>query len=393
MKAILIKHWLCLFLFLGVLLLPSAPVYSAEPFLQQELEIQEGGSRRFFRRGQGARRPSDFVRDTRDVRSAFTSVVSQPRKSTVEVLSERERIALGTIVDENGYILTKASQLGDDLQCRLSDGRRLDATIVGIHHSTDLAMLKIEDKNLPAIQWSSASTEVGSILATPGLNTIPESIGVASVVPRQIHAPSGILGILLEQDDKGPRIQQVVPDSGAANAGLRVDDIVLGVNGVGTRRREELISIIQGFNPGDQVYLRVARGERSMDVTATLGSRFELTNPDHRADFQNHLGGELSKRRAGFPQALQHDSVLRPEDCGGPLVNLDGKAVGINIARSGRVSSLALPASVVRPLISDLKSGKYAPTFSSALRTWSSSTVVSKENSRSDRFRTTGKAP
>jgi len=63
---------------------------------------------------------------------------------------------------------------------------------------------------------------------------------------------------------------------------------------------------------------------------------------------------------------LQHDTILNPKDCGGPVVNLDGKTVGINIARSGRVESLAIPAEAVLAVISDLESGKLAPKELSA---------------------------
>jgi serine protease Do len=62
----------------------------------------------------------------------------------------------------------------------------------------------------------------------------------------------------------------------------------------------------------------------------------------------------LSERRGGFSLAIQHDSVLKPADCGGPIVDLDGKAVGLNIARAGRVESYALPAAVVRASVAKL---------------------------------------
>ena len=39
---------------------------------------------------------------------------------------------------------------------------------------------------------------------------------------------------------------------------------------------------------------------------------------------------------------MQHDSPLMPEQCGGPLVNLRGEVVGLNIARAGRTASYAL---------------------------------------------------
>jgi serine protease Do len=80
-----------------------------------------------------------------------------------------------------------------------------------------------------------------------------------------------------------------------------------------------------------------------------------------RSEFQNSLGGELSNLRTGFPTILQHDSVLAPEECGGPLVNLDGKVVGFNIARAGRVESYAIPTHVIMSLMYDLMSGNLAP--------------------------------
>ena len=86
------------------------------------------------------------------------------------------------------------------------------------------------------------------------------------------------------------------------------------------------------------------------------------------------LGGPLSERRSGFPYVLEHDTVLRPKDCGGPLVDLDGNAVGINIARVSRVSSYALPASAIRPILADMMAGKFpVPTSRLALETVSTS--------------------
>jgi serine protease Do len=76
---------------------------------------------------------------------------------------------------------------------------------------------------------------------------------------------------------------------------------------------------------------------------------------------QNRMGSELSSRRTGYPIILQHDSVLKPSDCGSPLVDLEGRVLGINISRAGRVESWAIPTEVIRPLLADLKAGKGAP--------------------------------
>ena len=52
---------------------------------------------------------------------------------------------------------------------------------------------------------------------------------------------------------------------------------------------------------------------------------------------------------------MQHDAVLSPQDCGGPLVDLDGKVVGINIARAGRVETYALPSKLARSVLASLR--------------------------------------
>jgi serine protease Do len=74
----------------------------------------------------------------------------------------------------------------------------------------------------------------------------------------------------------------------------------------------------------------------------------------------------MSHRRAGFPQAIQHDTVLNPEMCGGPVVDLSGKAVGVNIARAGRVETYAVPADTAKLLVRELRGGPAAPIGATA---------------------------
>jgi serine protease Do len=69
----------------------------------------------------------------------------------------------------------------------------------------------------------------------------------------------------------------------------------------------------------------------------------------------SRVRGDFSQRAKGFEQAIEHDTVLQPWLCGGPLVNLDGKAIGINIARASRVSTYALPARLVKRILDNLK--------------------------------------
>ena len=295
------------------------------------------------------------------VLAAFRDVVSAPAKSTVQILSDGKRAALGAVVGADGFVLTKASELKGKLQCRLFDGKLLDAQIVGREPSLDLAMLKIDAKELPVIVWSDTdASQVGSLLVTPGLERDPVAIGVLSVGTRKIPPPSGALGVKLAMRDDSAQIEQVLPNLAADKAGLQDKDIIAKINGKEIKSRQQLVETIRGYTPGEKVELTVRRGDQDLALTVTLGSFSQLVHGD-RAEFQNGLGGALSERRAGFPAVIQHDSVLKPADCGGPIVDLEGKTVGINIARAGRVESYALPASVIKGVLADLMSGKLAP--------------------------------
>jgi serine protease Do len=301
------------------------------------------------------------------VLAAFKPVVAGPAESTVRVLCGGKETALGTVVGADGWILTKGSLLKGRTVCRLKDGKEFQAKLVGLDDNYDLALLKIDARGLKPIQWrDSKEALVGNWVAAPGPGVEPVSIGVVSVASRKttprdlppVQNTSGYLGILLEPvENGGVRIREVMPNSAAAKAGLKANDVIVRVADKLIDAPDTLMNTIQRFKPGESVVVRVQREDKEVDVKATLDKRPN----DGRADFQNRLGSELSDRRGGFPSVLQNDMVIKPSDCGGPLVDLDSKAVGVNIARAGRVETYAVPSEAVQTLLPDLKSGKLAP--------------------------------
>jgi S1-C subfamily serine protease len=66
------------------------------------------------------------------------------------------------------------------------------------------------------------------------------------------------------------------------------------------------------------------------------------------------VNGNVSARSTGFRNVIQHDTVLSPQHCGGPLIDVDGNVVGLNIARAGRVCCYALPANTVAKAIGEM---------------------------------------
>jgi serine protease Do len=291
--------------------------------------------------------------DGPQVRAAFRDVVKNANAATVSIQCDGKHLALGGVISPDGWIVTKATPLCGNLTVVLADGQKFAAATVAESGEHDLALLKVDAANLPALDLTAASAAppVGAWLASVGRSKDPVAVGVVSVPPRVIPAQAGILGVQL--DEEQALIVQVFPDSAAEEAGVEPDDLILSVNGQKTPSREKLREIVGSFNPGDEVELLVERAGEQKTLHATLSGDFPGL-PMGRSEFQNNLGGKLSVRRFGFPTAFQHDTVLRPADCGGPVVDLDGRVVGFNIARAGRTESYALPVDVVQGVLTKL---------------------------------------
>ena len=77
---------------------------------------------------------------------------------------QRRSLGSGFIISEDGFVLTNFHVVedADEIIVRLSDRRELEATLVGADPRSDLALLKIEAEDLPAVQLGrSDELEVG----------------------------------------------------------------------------------------------------------------------------------------------------------------------------------------------------------------------------------------
>jgi serine protease Do len=303
--------------------------------------------------------------DSREFRAAFRDVVAEAARSTVRVLCDNKDVALGAVVGADGWILTKASQMRGKIVIQLRDGREFPARVVGRKDDYDLAMLKIDAKGLMPVRWRESKADpVGNWVATPGMDDVPVATGVMSVAARKItgrelgrrSTSGGYLGIAIAPAKNGVKVARVTKNSAAEKAGFEVDDLILKVAGEPIDNEDALFKALEQTRPKEDVVIRVLRDGKELELKPTLGKW-----PIGREDRMNELGSDLSHRRSGFPVIFQHDTVLAPSDCGGPIVDLDGKVIGINIARAGRTETYAIPSEAVQPLLDDLKSGKLAP--------------------------------
>ncbi|MDA7951558.1 MAG: PDZ domain-containing protein [Pirellulaceae bacterium] len=301
------------------------------------------------------------------VAEAFRKPIQKVGKSTVVIYCDKKRQSLGAIVGKEGYILTKYSELAGVTEVQLRDRRKFPADLVARHAPSDLALLKIDvtDEDLVPVSWKEELPTVGDWLATPGLDDLPRAIGVLSVNLRVVQEVAPVvLGVQLVDSEKGLEVTEVTPGKGSEKVGIMVGDCITHAEGKKLTGRDELIEILKKYGPGQTIKLTIKRevkepkGEtESIDFEVPLMKR-EADNSSRGAK-QNQMGGDLSNKRSGFPAVLQHDTVLNPTDCGGPLVDLSGKVIGINIARGGRVKSYALPANYVQTMVAEMIAGKH----------------------------------
>ena len=306
----------------------------------------------------------NFSRLSPDFVSVFKSVSKSMEASTVTVMSKGKQVTLGIIIDADGLILTKASELKRDLVCQIGD-ETFEAEVIGIHGKTDLALLKIDADELNPIQWAEQTThEVGNWVMSPKAQKGDCAIGVISTKTlRQIKRSRPFVGITMANKENGILIKSVVNRSPADLSGLLVGDVIFKVDNQPVKEIKDLQNILGQFDAGDRVTLDVIRYKEEIQIGVTLAEFEKLAPSSQRRNQQNSMGSELSRRRKDFPLALQHDSMLQSNTCGGPLLDLSGNAIGINIARAGRVASYALPVETLLPVIELLKTGDLAPAI------------------------------
>ena len=300
----------------------------------------------------------DYFRSGEETLQVLAPVSTATRFSIVKVNADGETVALGTVMDTNGLVLTKASELKPGkLTCWLAADRQVDAEKLAVDEDEDLALLRVRDKSLKPAVWTTNAVVIGQWAITPGIAATPHAIGIVSAPPRQIFRSQGFVGIMFDLTKQAPTIKELAHGMGAEKAGLKPQDVILAINSSVVSNREQVVDIVQQMHEGETVKLSILREKERFDSDIELMAP-KFFSSESGLDQETRLAsmsGQVSRRAVGFERAIEHDTVLVPWLCGGPLVNLDGQAVGLNISRASRVTTYALPASLVQKSFERLK--------------------------------------
>ncbi|MBN8421381.1 MAG: PDZ domain-containing protein [Verrucomicrobia bacterium] len=257
-------------------------------------------------------------------------------------------ICTATIVGEDGYVLIKASEVPELAKTRIkfSDGRTADLREVHRETRLDLVLAQaVGITGLRAVSFGGAhSLTLGQWLCSVADAGKETRIGIVSAKPRRIPGEGAAMGIRMDEksvkDGKGVRIVGIASESPAEAAGLQEDDVLVTIAGEKVAESRRVYDLVKKRQPGEIIDIHYLRKDKEESCRVRLASRNKVLNNWEGEDFAN---GGVSLRNDNFPEVLQHDIPLLPTDMGSPVATLEGKVVGINIARVDRVTTFALP--------------------------------------------------
>ena len=200
---------------------------------------------------------------------------------------ESKSLGSGFIISADGYILTNAHVVSsaDEITVKLNDKREFQAEIIGVDRKTDIALLKIEAKNLPKVtQGDPSKLRVGEWVVAIGSPFGFESSVTAGIVSAK--------GRSLAQENYVPFIQTDVAINPGNSGGplFNMKGEVVGINSQiysrtgGYMGLSFAIPIDVAANISTQLKVagKVSRGRLGVmiqEVTKELAESFGLDKP------------------------------------------------------------------------------------------------------------------
>lgn len=181
-----------------------------------------------------------------------------------------------------------------------------------------------------------------------------------------------MLGVQLEDTDNGVTVREVVADSPAEKAGLKVDDIITKIGDTEVKTASDAADAVRAHKVGDTVSIEIKRGTETQTVEATLeASTLPMVQamPFGRGDFG--MGIEYDANNQTWTiRNLNENSPLYTAGLreGDVIQNFDGKAydptglhdyqsglasdaeVKVTVERDGKTQDITIPASALNEI-------------------------------------------
>jgi len=134
----------------------------------------------------------------------------------------------GVIVNPDGYLLTNnhVVQGADEIEISLSNKKELKAKVIGTDPKTDIAVLKVEQKNLPVVVFGDSSkVEVGDFALALG-----NPFGIGQTVTMGIVSATGRGGLGIEDYEDFIQTDAAINPGNSGGALINVRGELIGIN-------------------------------------------------------------------------------------------------------------------------------------------------------------------
>lgn len=297
---------------------------------------------------------SNFRTTGPGVVAVFESQRKVLQSSSAVVMDGRKPVVYGVVVSADGDVLTKASEIREvkELSVTIDQTVYKEVQVAVIDPEWDVALLKVKASGLvPVVYAPTSAVPQGSwVMANGATSRTARRLlaGIVSAKPREIPAAGGaVLGVVLNAAKK-LEIEDVNEKGGAKEAGLQKGDRILALEGKKVTKIEEIAEILKERRDGSLVKVTYQRGKEEKTVEVRLMARAEMFTEQMTRNDQ--MSGDFSRRRSGFPKVMQHDILGNSDTQGGPLLDMEGRCIGMNIARATRSESFAIPVEELRDL-------------------------------------------
>lgn len=313
--------------------------------------------------------------------------VTQLRRDRLGRTGEVGGAGSGVIVDaEDGYILTNHHVVSDadEIQVTLSDGRTLEAEVVGSDSGTDIALLKVEAENLTEMPiGDSSSVRVGDFVIAIG-----NPYGLDNTVTSGIVSALGRTGINRGGFENFIQTDASINPGNSGGALVNMDGELIGVNsmivsrtggniGIGFAVPTEIASSIMGqildFGEIRRGLLGVTIGTIDPEAAETLnldiegGALVNRVSPESAAEQAGLQVGDIivainDKKITSGPELRNVIGLLRSGDVVGIRYLRDNES-HTTTAQLGRLEDQLLSGADIHP---GLAGASFAPASTSS---------------------------
>jgi len=278
---------------------------------------------------------------SKEIRSPRHPLLNDPtfRRFFGDQLTEEAQrassLGSGVIVSANGYVLTNhhVVEAADEIEVALADGKRLLAKVVGNDPETDLAVLRVNAENLPAITFgSSDALKVGDVVLAIG-----NPFGVGQTVTGGIVSALGRTGLGINTFENFIQTDAAINPGNSGGALIDAGGNLVGINTVIFSRAGGSIGI--GFAiPVSTAKMVLEQIVKSGAVTrGWVGVEVQEITPALAESFK--LGGQRGALIAGVLRGGPADKAgVKPGDV---LVEVEGKPVADPTSMLNLVAALA----------------------------------------------------